>query len=129
MKSTSARYVDVTNEATAQLMRVFGCTDKMVYLALTYRKDSELARKIRYTAVKNYGGKPMAHSPQCETMHNTTADGRQLMVQYFDNGAVLEADKGTGQVIVTNRRGEEVGRWAHVDLPKLAEIQLYAESL
>ena len=29
---------------------------KTVYPALTYRRDSEKARKIRYAAVRNYGG-------------------------------------------------------------------------
>lgn len=129
MKTTSPRYIDVTNEATAQLMRVFGCTDKMVYLALTYRKDSELARKIRYTAVKNYGGKPMAHCPECETLHDTTEDGRQIMRQHFDNGATLRIDKRTGETWVTNRRGETVIHKQCVSIPQLSKIQVIAENL
>lgn len=128
MKTTTPRYIDVTSEATAQLMRVFGCSDKMVYLALTYRKDSELARKIRYTAVNNYGGRPMAHYPECETLHDTTEDGREVMRQEWPNGAVLVWYKGTPEVVVRHK-GREVLHEDCMSMPRFSEIQLYAESL
>ena len=51
------------------------------------------------------------------------------MVQNFDNGVKLEVDKGTGNVVVYNRKGDNIGNWENVTVTKLSEIQLYAESL
>lgn len=51
------------------------------------------------------------------------------MLQNFDNGVKLEADKDTGNVVVYNRKGESVGKWENIPLAKLTEIQLFAESL
>ncbi len=125
MRTAKRSYIDVTKETEAKLARVFNCTPKMVYLSLTYAKDTEMARKIRYVAVSQYGGKAMHHCPECETMFNVMEDGRDLMVQYFDNGVKLEADKDTGGVVLFDRKGNELGRWCDVLLSKLSEIRLY----
>ena len=129
METTSKRYIDVTDTVKSKLAKLFKCTEKFVYMALTYRKDSLLAKKIRYVAVRDYQGKPMHHCLECETLHNLTQDGRKLMVQNFDNGVKLEVDKGTGNVVVYNRKGDNIGNWENVTVTKLSEIQLYAESL
>lgn len=129
METTSKRYIDVTDTVKSKLAKLFKCTEKFVYMALTYRKDSLLAKKIRYVAVRDYQGKPMHHCPECETLHNLIQDGRKLMVQNFDNGVKLEVDKGTGNVVVYNRKGDNIGNWENVTVTKLSEIQLYAESL
>lgn len=128
METTSKRYIDVTDAAKAKLAKLFKCAETMVYMSLTYRKNTDLAKKIRYVAVRDHKGKPMHHCPECETLYNTTQEGRDLMLQNFDNGVQLVADKGAGMVEVFNRKGENVGRWENVDLTKLSEIQLFAES-
>lgn len=126
---TTTNYIKVSEEARAKLARVFKVEKKTVYLALTYRRDSDKARKIRYAAVRNYGGVAMCHCPECETLHNITEDGRDLMVQNFDNGVRLEIDKHTGAAVVYDRRGTVISRRQIVEFPELAELQLYAESL
>lgn len=40
-----------------KLMATFRCSRQMVSMALNYKKDSELARKIRNVAKSQYGGK------------------------------------------------------------------------
>ena len=129
MRTTAERYIDATEEATAKLAKAFNVTQKMVYLALTYRKNSETARKIRYTAVHVYGATAMCHYPECETLHNITKDGRPLMVQNFDNGARLEVDKQTGAAVLYDRKGVVVCSRKIEKFPDLSEIQLQAESL
>lgn len=129
MKTEKGSYIKVTKGSQQKLAKVFKCTPKMVYLSLNYQRDSEKARKIRYTALSQYGGKAMAHCPECETIHNVTEEGRALMIQYFDNGVTLEADKSTGEVILFDHKGTELERWQNVNLPKLSEIQIYAESI
>jgi len=126
---TTESYIKVSNEARAKLARLFNVEEKTVYLALTYRRDSDKARKIRYAAVRNYGGVAMCHCPECETIHNVTEDGRQLMVQNFDNGIKLEIDKQTGAAVMYDRRGAVVCRRHIEKFPELSELQLYAESL
>lgn len=129
MKTTSVRYIDASKEAIARIAKAFDCTPKFVYMCLTYRKNNETARKIRHTAVNEYGATPMCHYPECETMHNVTEDGRQLMVQNFDNGVRLEIDKQTGVTVVYDRKGRVLETRQIERLPELSEVQLYAESL
>ena len=129
MRTGAERYIEVTKEMREKLEKSFRCTDRMVRNALTYASDTELARKIRYTAVKEYGAKPMFHLPECETIHIVTKDGRQFMEQNFDNGVKLEIDKQTGAVVVYDRKGR-VLETRHIEkIPQLTEVQLYAESL
>lgn len=129
MRTTSERYIDATEEATARLAKAFDCKEKMVYLALTYRKDTEKARKIRHAAVNEYGAVPMVHCPECETLHNVTADGRQLMVQNFNNGVKLEIDKKSGDAVVYDRRGDVLRTCRIERIPELTELQEYAKGL
>lgn len=126
---TTESYIKVSNEARAKLARLFKVEEKTVYLALTYRRDSEKARKIRYAAVCNYGGVAMCHCPECETLHEIREGERQLMVQNFDNGIKLEIDKQTGAAVMYDRRGAVVCRRHIEKFPELSELQLYAESL
>ena len=127
MKTASESYIKVTDEVQAKLAKVFNCTPKFVYMCLTYRKDTELARKIRYVAVDQYNGEPMRHCPECETLFTTELDGKQYMRQSFKNGAVLLWQKGTSNVIVRFRDKEK-----HYDCKSMldfSKIQLFAESL
>lgn len=126
---TTESYIKVSNEAREKLAQAFEVEEKTVYLALTYRRDSDKARKIRHTAVKEYGGVPMCHCPECETLHNVTEDGRDLMVQNFDNGVRLEIDKQSGAAVMYDRRGAVLSTRQIKEFTELSELQLYAESL
>lgn len=128
MRTTSS-YIKVSNEVRAKLARLFKVEEKTVYLALTYRRDSDKARKIRFVAVRDYQGKPMCHCPECETLHEVREGGRQLMVQNFDNGVRLEIDKQTGAAVVYDRKGAILQTKQIKEIPELTDLQLYAESL
>lgn len=39
-----------------KLATLFGITPEMVSKSLTFTKDSRLARKVRYVAIKDFGG-------------------------------------------------------------------------
>ena len=127
MRTTNS-YIKVNEDAKMKLARVFDVEPKTVYLALTGRRNSDKARKIRYAAVKEYGGVPMLHCLACETLHETTEDGREVMRQEWPNGAVLVWYKGTPEVIVRHK-GREVLHEDCANMPRFTEIQLYAESL
>lgn len=129
MKSTKPRYIDATPEAMAKLAKMFKCTEKFIYMALTYVQNSEAARKIRFAAVEHFGATPMAHYPECETLHDTTEAGRKIMRQVFDNGTTLRVDKNTGEAWIVNRKGVQVEHRDRIDWPELSKLQVIAENL
>lgn len=129
MRTTAPRYIDASDEAMERLAKSHHCTEKFIYLALTYRSNTEKARKIRYEAIKDYKATPMAHYPECETLHDTTEGGRQIMRQVFNNGATLRVDKRTGEIWITNRRGEMVVHKQCISFPQLSEFQVIAENM
>lgn len=55
------KYISVNKEGIKALQRTFkingeAISERCVKNALAYRSDSELARKIRFTAIKHHGG-------------------------------------------------------------------------
>jgi hypothetical protein len=49
------KYVSVPNPTKRKLREVFDCTKEMVWQALNYKTDSDLARRIRELAIKMGG--------------------------------------------------------------------------
>lgn len=70
MKTTAPRYIDASKEATLKLAKAFRVTEKFVYLCLTYRKNNETARKIRFVAVRDYEANQCSMCPNVR--HYTT---------------------------------------------------------
>lgn len=127
MESGIRHYIELSKSSQKQIAKAFSCCDRMVVESLTYRKDTELARKIRYVALKEYGGKSMLYVPECETMFTTEVGGKEYMRQKFSNGAELLWQKGTPEVTVRFRGNEETFKCE--SLPRLAEIQQMAERM
>ena len=92
---TNGRAIEVTTKTRQELAKVFDCTERMVWKALTWDSDTPLARKIRVAAIEK-GGRVMNWVPECETIH-CTADG--TMHQTFGNGAVIVAKRSIGEHI------------------------------
>ena len=42
--------------AKVKIAQALGCSPKMVWEACTYQKNTPLAERIRFTAVKHFGG-------------------------------------------------------------------------
>lgn len=92
------RFIEVSKEDKAFLMKAFNVSSVMVFYALYFdpkRGNSELAKKIRTLALKR-GGKVMLFIPECETIH--TAGG--IMFQTFENGYQLVCNMKQGRVDV-----------------------------
>ena len=87
----------LSRENTAKVMRAFNTTRKTVWEALNFKSDSVLARKIRFTALKEYGGvaswKPMLMETEFDTSDN-------IMRQDFGNGVVLVVSLTTGEAML-----------------------------
>ena len=88
-------YLDKTGKG--KLRQIFGCTEVMVCKALTFESDSDLARKIRFTATKEFGGVLMGDGVYSgfETIHDTTT-----MTQTFSNRVKIVAYKNVNKTAV-----------------------------
>ena len=115
--------ISVTRENREFLMRAFGVTERMVFKALAFQSDTDLARKIRRLALQR-GGFVLNMSPALETFH----DSDNFMYQYLPNGAILEFNKDTGGCDAF-LDGERVKHWDGVMTSVMNEIQNWAATL
>lgn len=49
------KYISVPNETKRDLRTIFHCTKEMVWMALNFKSDSDLAKKIRKLAIDKGG--------------------------------------------------------------------------
>lgn len=91
------KHVYLDKAGKGKLRQVFGCTDVMVWKALTFESDSDLARKIRFTAMKEFGGVLMGDGVYSgfETIHDTTT-----MTQIFSSRVKIIAHKNIDKAAV-----------------------------
>ena len=87
----------VKEEVKAHLRRLFGCSNVMIWKALAFESESELAKKIRYVALKDFGGVPNWKPSEMETTHEETAD---TMTQIFGTRVKLVVNKRDASVLV-----------------------------
>ena len=127
-KTRSARTIKVSKENKAKLTKMFGCTERMVYKALCFEGDTELARRIQHVARKEMGGWVEAAVPEDEIFYDTMEGGERYMRQYFNNGAVLEVSMTTGEGLV-KFKGSPRYRYAEVLVIDIPTIQNYARNL
>lgn len=92
----------VSEKAKVHLRKVFGCTNVMVWKALSFKSDSELARKIRFTALQQLGGVASWKPEELETTHEETA---RTMTLHFGDRVQLVYDRkdGSSRVLVDGR--------------------------
>lgn len=110
-------YVD--KEGKAHLRKVFDCSEVMVWMALNFKSGSELARKIRHTALAQLNGKP---SWPVEKMKTTHEEAEKTMTQSWGDRVKLVFDRRDGCVRVfvdgAVTRIEQV-----LDVPAFMELQ------
>lgn len=79
------------------LCKVFKCSRMLVWKALNFKSDSELARKIRYVSLKEFGGVANWEPAEVETSHEEVAN---TMTQTFGERVKLVASKSDTSVVV-----------------------------
>lgn len=127
------RIIAITPQERDYLMRLFGCSDVTVYHAVKYIRNNELHQRIRKAAIER-GNPQMVLTPEFEAIYITNRQDAdkgmtRYMVQPFENGATLEGNLTTGDVVVRDRYGEVKGQWASPKLSEIAAIQEVAQSL
>lgn len=127
------RIIIITPQERDYLMKMFGCSYVTVYQAVKYRKNNLLHKKIRKKAIER-GNPQMVLTPEFDTIYITNrqdADKRmtRYMVQTFENGATLEGNMQTGDVIIRDKNGRTVSVNANPTVTELSAIQEVAQSL
>lgn len=123
------KQIYVSKKGKAHLCEVFNCTTVMVWKALNFKSDSELARKIRFTALTQLNGTPNWKQAEVETTHE---EAEQTMTQTFGERVKLVVDRKDGSVSVfvdgvVTRREQDMNIPAFVELQN--EVELMAMSL
>lgn len=109
--------IAVTKESRAFIAKAFGVTERMVFKALAFQSDTDLANRIRALATKR-GGYVVYSENDFETFH----DHDDYMRQYFPNGAMLEVNKGNGDCDAF-MNGERIRHWGNIMVSEIKGIQ------
>lgn len=93
----------VTESAKNHLCKVFKCSRVTVWNALTFKTNSDNARRIRYVALSQLKGVPSWKGADMETTHESV-DG--TMTQTFGNRVrlVVSLRSGLATVYVDNKQ-------------------------
>ena len=106
------RRILVSQEVNQSLQQVFGCTKEMVSRALNYRRDTELAKRIRALALQKGGILIGSDGKQVK-------DGGSYWLLTYGERVAIIIDKSTGGVTLL-RDNEEL---SHVE--KACSLDLF----
>ena len=114
------KYIHLKKADRDFLAKAFGITPRMVFSAVHFESDSELARKVRNLAMER-GGIVMVEAPEAETLFD--ADG--YMRQYLPGDVLLEFKYADNSCTVFVK-GEERRRFDDVHVSDIPYIQEFA---
>lgn len=115
----------VSKKGKAHLCEVFNCTTVMVWKALNFKSDSDLARKIRFTALQQLNGIANWTPEEVETTHEET---ERTMTQHFSARVKLVYDRTDGSAhILVDGKEERVEQPS--DIPGFMELQNEVEMI
>lgn len=118
------RYIHIKKADREFIMKSLKVTERMVYYAIGFATDTDLAREIRKLAMER-GGIIMVVSPEIDCLHD--ADG--YMRQYFPNGAMIEFSKKDDAGCDVYYKGVKVRHYDKVMVSDISEIQSWAVTL
>ena len=92
------KHIYIDKATKAKLREIFKVSEVMIWKALTFDSSSDLARKIRYTAVTQYGGIMVGDTgaSDCDTIHESD----ELMTQHFTDRVKIVLYKKSGRTCV-----------------------------
>lgn len=119
------KQIYLSNAGKEHLCEVFKCTKVMVWYALTFKRDSDLARKIRYVALTQLGGVPNWKPEEVETTHEETS---RTMTLHFGKRVQLVYDRkdGSSHVLVD---GKEERCEPGLDIPEFMALSDEVEQM
>lgn len=129
------KYIEVTDEAKKELERIFDVTRQAIWQALTFKSNSEIARKIRHVAVTQKGGRVYrifditdGFIPNCKTLFERKDGEVSKVVSIFEGGVkcVYDCDADTAVLIY---EGKEIRKYWNVNSGGWYRALLDAEQL
>ena len=119
----------VSEKNKAHLRKVFGCSTMMVWKALNFKSDIELAKKIRYTALTQLNGTPNWKQADVETTHEEV---EKTMTQHYGERVKLVYDRNDGSTSIlvdgkVTRKEQDLSIPAFMKLQ--SEVEIMAMSL
>lgn len=128
------KYITLPIEQRKDLERRFSVTRVCVWLALCYKRDSDLCRRIREAALE-MGGRIIRElditdgfMPNCRTDFEHDGEGVRRLVMSYPNGVRLEIDAAKGSATLT-AEGRPVLRYWNVTADSLYTVALEAQQL
>ena len=117
------RYIQVTKESRARLVRKYGVTKKTVWGALSFITKNERSQSIRRDALE-WGGLLIEEGfvPNCRTEHL----GKGKISQAFSNGVAVLLEGDTAKIFV---HGNEMESYSGVTLRTWGNILDRAQRL
>lgn len=116
------KYIHIQKADREFIMKAFKVTERMIYYATHYEKDTDLAKKIRTLALER-GGIVMVETPEWETLYD--ADG--YMRQY--RGDVLLEFSKTEPVCDVYKKGVKVRHFENLMTSDIQGIQDWTSTL
>ena len=96
------RQIVIDSEGKQRLQKRFKVSRMTVWRALTFKNNSDLARKIRLTATSQMGGQEVGNVKDAQEGMTTEYDtARDLMIQKFGNRVMIIANIKTGDTRLT----------------------------
>lgn len=116
------KYISVSKSSVEKMMASFKVGERCVRNALGYRSKNELAKKIRFTAIKHHGGCVYYIGTEMECFF----DSENGMHQIFPNGAEIYLDKKTGEGKIFDPNGKVAVQYDNVSVMQIGEMQKIA---
>jgi hypothetical protein len=117
------KYIHMKKEDREFISKALGVTPRMIFNAVHFESDSDLARKVRKMAMDR-GGIVMVEAPEAETLFDADGYMRQRLV----NGVLLEFNMKDSSCEVL-MKGETVRRYENVLVSEIPQIQDWASAL
>lgn len=129
------KYIEVSSDSRKVLMKIFGCTRESLWAALSFKSDSETAKKIRTAALRGHGGRVLCvvditdgWVPNCQTEFRHDKEGVSEVCSTFTGGVKVTLDCHANTATLT-LDGKEVRKYWNVDTASWGRVLFDAEQL
>lgn len=96
------KQIVIDSDGRQKLQKIFGVSRVTVWKALNYESNTDLARKIRFTATSQMGGQEVGNVKDAQEGMTTEYDtARDLMIQKFGSRVMIIANIKTGDTRLT----------------------------